>query len=258
MSGNEKFSTAAGFTEVFHPVQGHRTQYEVIDQITFAIRAGYFTPGERLPSLDELSARLGVSRSVVVEAVRSLSMAGVIATQRGNKGGLTVVTSNIPVALLGLSSSKSGKVADILEARRAIEIQLALLCAERATVQDLDGLEVSVQRLIDNRHADRLERRHWDHLFHYQMARAARSEVLAYMQHQILERLTVVMHTYFEQDEDPRLVEELHRETLEALLTRDPGLIERAIDRHLAPLELLVTAQPATKHALTTESETTQ
>ncbi|SCL26897.1 GntR family transcriptional regulator, transcriptional repressor for pyruvate dehydrogenase complex [Micromonospora rhizosphaerae] len=232
--------TAPGFAEVFHPVPGHRTQYEVIDQITFAIRAGVFAPGDRLPSLDELSALLGVSRSVVIEAVRSLSMAGVIATQRGNRGGLTVATSNIPVALLGLTANKFDKLPDILEARRAVEVQLALLCAQRATPDDFDAMELSVLRLVESRDADRLERRHWDHLFHYQMARAARSEVLAYMQHQILERLTVVLESYFREDEDPLAVESLHRETLDCLRTGDPELIMRAVERHLAPLELLV------------------
>ncbi|MGH2358818.1 MAG: FadR/GntR family transcriptional regulator, partial [Candidatus Limnocylindria bacterium] len=131
------------------------------------------------------------------------------------------------------------------------------LCAERATPQEFEGLELSVRKLIEHRDADHLERRHWDHLFHYQMARAARSEVLAYMQHQILERLSVVMHEYFDQDEDPRQVEELHRETLDMLATRDPSLIERAIDRHLAPLELLVAAEPlSTTPSTITESET--
>ncbi len=225
---------------MFHPVKGHRTQYEVIDQITFAIRAGYVAPGERLPSLYEMAATLKVSRSVVVEAIHSLSMAGVISTQRGKGGGVTVVTNNVPVALLGLSASKFDKLPDILEARRPVELQLALLCAKRATAEDFDDLEQSVHRLIESRDADRLERRHWDHLFHYQIARAARSEMLAYMQHQIMERLTVILHTYFFEDEDPVAVEELHRETLDCLLTRDPALIEPAIDRHLLPLEQLI------------------
>jgi GntR family transcriptional repressor for pyruvate dehydrogenase complex len=239
MSANE-MQSRPGFADVFHPVRGHRTQYEVIDQITFAVRAGVYAPGDRLPSLDELAARLGVSRSVVIEAVRSLSMAGVIATQRGNGGGLTVMTSNIPVALLGLSTNKFDKLPDILEARRAVELQLALLCAERATSDDFDAMELSVRRLVESRDADRLEGRHWDHLFHYQMARAARSEVLAYMQHQLLERLTVVLETYFSEDEDPQVVEALHWDTLDSLRTGNPALIEKAIDRHLAPLELLV------------------
>lgn len=238
MTIDERVATP-GFTDVFRPVRGHRTQFEVIDQITFAIRAGVYGPGDRLPSLDELSARLGVSRSVVIEAVRSLSMAGVVATQRGNGGGLTVMTSNIPVALLGLSTSKFDKLPDLLEARRAVELQLALLCAARATPDDFDAMELSVRRLVESRDADGPERRHWDHLFHYQMARAARSEVLAYMQHQILERLTVVLERYFTEDEDPETVEVLHRETLDALRNGNPRRIAKAIDRHLAPLEQL-------------------
>lgn len=240
MTGTSGRVVEPEFVDVFHKVQGHRAQHDVIDQITFAIRAGVFAPGDRLPSLDELSSRLGVSRSVVVEAVRSLSAAGVIATQRGHRGGLTVVTSNIPVALLGLSGNKLHKLPDILEARRAVELRLALLCARRATADDYDVMETSVRRLTESRDCDRLLRRHWDHLFHYQMARAAKSEMLAYMQHQILERLTVVLETYFTYDEDPREVEALHRETLDCLLTGDPDLIAAAVDRHLAPLERLV------------------
>jgi GntR family transcriptional regulator, transcriptional repressor for pyruvate dehydrogenase complex len=239
MTVEERFTTP-GFAEVFRPIRGHRTQYEVIDQITFAIRAGVYAPGDRLPSLEELASRLGVSRSVVIEAVRSLSVAGVVSTQRGNGGGLTVMTSNIPVALLGLSTNKFERLPDLLEARRAVELQLALLCAQRATADDFDAMELSVRRLAESREADHLEQRHWDHLFHYQMARAARSEVLAYMQHQILERLTVVLETYFTQYEDPQEVEALHRETLDSLRSGNPRRIEKAIDRHLAPLEQLV------------------
>jgi GntR family transcriptional repressor for pyruvate dehydrogenase complex len=229
--------------EVFRTVKGHQTQHAVIDQITFAIRAGSYVPGDNLPSLDELSRLLGVSRSVVIEAVRSLSLAGVLRTRRGNGGGLKVLTNNIPVALLGLSSDNFEQLPDILEARRAVEIRLAILCAERATSHDHENMETSVRRLMENRDADRLERRYWDHLFHYQMARAARSEMLAYFQHQILERLTVVMEGYFTEEEDPREVEALHRETLDALLTRDAHAVSAAIDRHLAPLERLGRAE---------------
>jgi GntR family transcriptional repressor for pyruvate dehydrogenase complex len=60
------------------------------------------------------------------------------------------------------------------------------------------------------------------------------------MQHQILERITVVAERYFTEDEDPQAVEALHRETLDSLRTGNPRLIAKAIDRHLAPLELLV------------------
>lgn len=225
--------------DAFHPIRGHRTQHEVIDQITFAIRAGIFTPGDRLPSLEALAARMEVSRSVIIEAVRSLSLAGVIATQRGNRGGLTVVKSDIPVALLGLSANKFDKLPDLLEARRAVEIQLALLCAARATEDDFDAMALSVRRLEEDPSADRMQVRHWDHLFHYQMARAAHSEVLAYVQHQVLERLTVVLETYFNEDEDPLQVAALHMDTLEHLKTGGAASIEQAIGRHLAPLELL-------------------
>ena len=226
--------------DVFRKIQGHYTQDSVIDQITFAIRTGVYSPGDKLPTVGELTQLLGVSRPVLGEAVRMLSKAGVIAAQRGNGGGLRVRTSNIPAAMLGLSREESfERLPAILEARHAVEISLAMLCSQRATAEDFRSMEEAVERLIESRQADRMQRRYWDHLFHYHMARAARSEMLAYYQHQILEQLTISLQDHFAEGEDPIEVELLHRETLDALRTKDEALITAAVDKHLAPLERL-------------------
>src|ERR1022692_1509700 len=54
-----------------------------------AVRSGRLAPGSRLPSTRALSAQLGVSRGVVVDAYSQLAAEGYLQTRRG--GGTSVV-----------------------------------------------------------------------------------------------------------------------------------------------------------------------
>jgi GntR family transcriptional regulator, transcriptional repressor for pyruvate dehydrogenase complex len=74
----------------FHPVTNPRAHEEVIDQITRAIRAGYFAPGDSLPYLEELAQSMRVSKPTVGAALKVLSKAAVIETRRGSTGGVIV------------------------------------------------------------------------------------------------------------------------------------------------------------------------
>lgn len=235
---------------VFRPIRNHLHHEAVIDQITFAIRTGRYAPGDKLPSLEELRGLMGVSKPVITAAVRTLSVAGIIIAQRGNSGGLRVVTNNIPAALLGLSTDGfSVRIDAILEARRSIEMELNLRCAERANQDDFAEMEQSISLFSENKTGDPAERRHYDHLFHYCVGRAARSEMLAYYQHQILERLSILVDDYFENEESPDMVEELHRKNLAALRSGKRQKVIQAVDRHLAPLEAEFVDQQTTKGA---------
>jgi GntR family transcriptional repressor for pyruvate dehydrogenase complex len=215
----------------FHPISGPRAYEEVVDQITFAI---------------ELARAMKVSKPTIGEAIRVLSKAGVIMAQRGINGGLAVITDRIPDAVTGLASSWGDATPiELVEARRPIELQLALLAAERGSEEDFAMMEYSIVRLAGINRRDRFGRIHYDHLFHYSMGRAARSKLLAHYQHQILEQLFLKLRQYFEIYEKAEDVIELHRMTLAALRTRKRAPIERAIDVHLKPLEEQVAATAA-------------
>ena len=83
-------------------------------------------------------------------------------------------------------------------------------------------------------------RLHFDHFFHYAMGRAARSDLLAYYQHQILEGITVVVQDYFARVEDPKVVADLHRRTLDAIRGGATADVDEIMDEHLAYLERVV------------------
>jgi DNA-binding FadR family transcriptional regulator len=102
-------------------------------RIAADITAGRLPPGARLPTEQELMAAMGVSRTVIREAVAALRAEGLIATRQGIG---SFVAELSPHALFRLEPGQSQTLADalhIMELRTAVETEAAGLAAERAT-----------------------------------------------------------------------------------------------------------------------------
>jgi DNA-binding FadR family transcriptional regulator len=225
----------------FHPIVNTRAHEEVVEQIIYAILSGAFRPGERLPNIEALARLMGVSKPVVGEALKVLAGASVVRALRGINGGIVVETNEVPEQVMGITGPlRHLNLNEIVEARRPIEVQLALQAGVRATETDFAAMEECIERLRTHRTGDLGLRIRFDHQFHYIMGRSARSGALALYQHQVLEHLFVRMRAYFEEIEDVDSVIELHEHTLAALRSRDAARIVEAIDIHLRPLEDVV------------------
>src|SRR3546814_7680036 len=72
------------------PAGGHRMFEAIAGKILEQIRRGQLETGDRLPPERELAAHIGVGRSAVREALRSLEVAGVVSVRRGTGGGAFV------------------------------------------------------------------------------------------------------------------------------------------------------------------------
>jgi GntR family transcriptional repressor for pyruvate dehydrogenase complex len=226
----------------FRPILGLRAHEEVVDQLIYSIRAGLYEAGSRLPPIGELAELMGVSRPTVGDAVKVLSEHGVVRADRGAAGGVTVVSDKVPGSLSRLLWDRdAASLVELAEARRPIEMELALLAGERATELDFAAMRETIDVLEQHRHdPNRVVAIHYDCLFHYRMGRAARSRLLAYYQHQVMQQIWEILRDYYENEEDPEVPIRTHRETLIALETRDRKRIETAMNDHLAPLEALV------------------
>lgn len=238
----EQRNTGAGPNDwTFQPMHDPRMHERVVDQITFAIRSGAYRVGDRLPSVEQMATDMHVSKPTVGEAIRVLSDFGVVKSRRGVHGGVTVVDDNIPTTLLRLTKGPAkSSLRELLEARRAVEMEIARLAAERARESDFEAMQASIDRLLDEPPENWSVRLHYDHFFHYAMGRAAQSDLLAYYQHQILEGVTLVMQDYFAHVEDPLKVAELHSRTLDAIRGGPSPELDRVMDEHLAFLERAV------------------
>jgi len=104
-----------------------------------------FRPGDRLPSERILGERLGVSRTVVREALRGLSIKGLVEVRDGSGAIVRSPSTALVTELLGICVShlETGDVTSnhILEMRRLIEIEMAGLAADRRSDKDLQDIE---------------------------------------------------------------------------------------------------------------------
>ncbi|QBJ97025.1 FadR family transcriptional regulator [Rhodococcus sp. ABRD24] len=109
------------------------------------IRTGEWAVGDRLPSETELAAELGVGRSSVREAVRLLARGGLLDVRHG-VGTFVAESAGEPLLEQLLRRSR---VLEVLEVRRALEMEAARLAAERAGPEEL----AAVRRQLAERHA---------------------------------------------------------------------------------------------------------
>jgi GntR family transcriptional repressor for pyruvate dehydrogenase complex len=145
------------------------------EQIGDFIVNGTFTPGDRLPSENEMGTMLGVSRTVVREAVRLLVAKGLVEVRTGSGIYAKKLDAELmrgPLELLLRSQRLS--IDEIIEVREAIEVRIAGLAAERAEKEDIAALEEAVRLLKKTRNSPR-EYAETDVLFHARLAAAARN-----------------------------------------------------------------------------------
>jgi DNA-binding FadR family transcriptional regulator len=105
-------------------------------------------PGHRLPSENELSGRLGVSRSAIREGLKALEAVGVITTHQG-KGSFVREFDSAAIAdhlAISLRFDRPS-LADILEVRKALETGFLSRAALLLTDEDFLALEEVVQRM---------------------------------------------------------------------------------------------------------------
>jgi GntR family transcriptional repressor for pyruvate dehydrogenase complex len=104
---------------------------------------GVLAAGDRLPQERELAAQLGVSRSALREAIRTLAGLGVLETRRSSGTYVTALQPRDLLTGMGMAASvlSAESVTDLAELRRILEPAAAGLAATRATPEDLARLE---------------------------------------------------------------------------------------------------------------------
>ncbi|MBV8223423.1 MAG: FadR family transcriptional regulator [Candidatus Eremiobacteraeota bacterium] len=113
----------------------------VVNRILDLVRTGMLRAGDRLPSERELIDILNISRPSLREALRALSILGVVDARRG--GGAYVTDLDAPTLLAPLDfflSLSSENLADTFESRRVVEIEIARRAALNAKAGDIEAL----------------------------------------------------------------------------------------------------------------------
>jgi DNA-binding FadR family transcriptional regulator len=208
---------------------------QAIAKIKDLIVEGEFAPGEKLPKERELAERLGLSRNSLREAVRALTLIGVLEPRQGDG---TYVTSLEPELLLAgttfVSELLTGPtLLELYQVRRILEPSATAMAASRLTEEDLDALGEclagmdaagTTQAFIDT-----------DVEFHRIIVSACGNTTLASLIQNLSggtlrARVWRAIHEQGAVDSTKRL----HHDIYEALRARDPELASAADLVHLA------------------------
>ena len=203
-----------------------------------ALIDGSLKAGERLLGERELSLKLGVSRPLLREALRSLAMLGFLDIQHGRgafvrQADVTVLSDFFTFSL----AQQPDILDDVMQARIAIECQAIRLACDRASETDLKRIGSRLTRLMDTLH-DPSEGGAADFAFHQAIVEAGRSEALNTLYGAIGELLR---RSHVQRREvtisEPGIVDylvEAHREVFLSIVDRNPDAADRKLREHFA------------------------
>ncbi|MGH7438973.1 MAG: FadR/GntR family transcriptional regulator [Polyangiaceae bacterium] len=123
----------------------------IADGLRAQIVNGKYGPGERLPSERELSARLGVNRSSVREALKKLEQLGMIAIRPG--GGARVVPMQeaglgVLRHVLGARAPDRDLVAQWLDVREIVVAGASRFAVERGSAEEFQEARRLLRKLV--------------------------------------------------------------------------------------------------------------
>lgn len=207
---------------------------QVAKQLAARITAGDWQPGEKLPSEAELCKAFHVGRSSLREALTSLAFIGLIRVRAG--GGSYVADK--PSAYYTSSWLNTGTLnnekalAEFIEARLVLESELAGLCAERITQEELDAMDVLVEKMKQTSD-NAAEFWKLDLAFHLSMGMAAKNDVLNNILRNVREQMRDLISKSLLLNEGMEQAVGQHIKVLEALRQRNPVRARDAMRSHL-------------------------
>jgi DNA-binding FadR family transcriptional regulator len=194
--------------------------------------SGRYAPGAAMPPEPLMGEELGVSRTVVREAVKSLAAKGLVTT--GPKVGTRVMPAEqwnwfdpdvvVWQSQVGLTREF---LRDLQELRRVVEPAAVRMAAERATAQDIAEIEAAYEGM---RHAVEEGGDYVAHdlRFHQGLLRACHNRMVG----QMSKALAALLRTSFEisttRKDGARQSLPLHRAVLDAVIARNPAKAEKA------------------------------
>jgi DNA-binding FadR family transcriptional regulator len=218
------------------PVRNRTT--EVIERIAGEISSGRLAPGSRLPTEQALMGAMGVSRTVVREAVSALKADGLVVTRQGAGAFVAPDAARVPFRIDPVGLSSIGDVLEVMELRLAVEVEAAALATERATQSSLRAIEralAAIDEAIRRGEPAIAE----DFAFHRAIARATGNalymEFLTFLGRHVIPRQSIRATVTTGEEQAAYLVriQSEHRLIAAAIRKRDARAARRAMRSHL-------------------------
>ncbi|WP_418135436.1 transcriptional regulator GlcC [Oceanimonas smirnovii] len=197
--------------------------------------------GKKIPSERQLSERLGVSRSILREALKELRGRGLIETRHGQGTIVTGLVSRLEPEhpLVYLFQDHPRTLYDLLEVRELLEGQAAYMAASRGTEEDFRRITRAFndidQAQVSSTEAQEAAR--LDHAFHQSICEASHNPVLVHTLQSLMQLMlnTVLasVNNLYHRAPYKEQIDRHHRQIYNAVIGRRPEWARKAATAHI-------------------------
>lgn len=226
------------------PLKVARLSDELADQIRFLIISEDVAEGSRLPSERELAERFGASRPTVSQALRTLSLMGLVEIRRGSGAYVvrrpeTMVTASVNL-MLDLDEKSLGH---LMQLRLWLETLGVKEAASREPELDSEE-QANIVTALDRLRAAAGRPSEWiaaDTVFHATLVRSSGNPYVAAVYESVHTAiLSYEFNNWIQSESVPAWLRDsrpeqqmaLHEPIADAVMTRDPEIAAEAVLKH--------------------------
>jgi len=207
---------------------------EITRRLLDYLLSGQLKPGQKIPSERQLAEALAVGRGALREAIKSLSLLGLLEQRIGDGTYLSRSSSDLLPQVIewGLLLGEK-RLDDLLEARYHLEVLLSELAAQRRTEEQLARLRELVAQMHAAGSDDLDGYVRADIAFHLQVATSSGNTVLAGVLTNIQSLLQAWASRVIHAAGETQTSLAMHQPILTALENSDPEAARRAMTLHM-------------------------
>ena len=223
----------------FESVRRAKVYEEVARQIERLILKK-MQPGDKLPSERELAETLGVSRSSIRDAIRSLELMGLVEPRQG--AGTVVLEISIESLVNPLANTLKRKeelIGELLDFRKMLEPPLAARAASHASADEISEMEEILDRQQEKLRQGESAIAE-DSEFHYSVALASRNSVVLKVLDTLMDLLRDTRERSLQVEGRQQKSLAGHRRILAAIKRHDGEAAKAAMRRHIEDVEEIV------------------
>ena len=219
--------------ELYRSFKPQQLYERIASHIEDLVDSGKLQLGEKLPSERELAERLGVGRGVVREAIKVLRERGLVTILPGRG----TFVAELDTGLLSDQLGRFFRVGpssydDLNEVRQILEVEIAGLAAQRASVDDLAEMKRAIKEM--QAHIASLDEYiEADSALHLALAKATRNELFPLLIDVMADLLQDSRRMIFQVTGAPERAQSFHRLIYEAVERGDAPAAREAMQRHM-------------------------
>ncbi len=214
-------------------VQRSSISEQVATRILGMIKSGNLRPGDKLPTEAQMSVAFGISRPPLREALKALTIMGVLESRQGGRYTITDLSpSRLVAPFNAMLSVADYDVAEHFECRTLVDLEVIRMCTVRATTEMRQRI---VKLAVDGRafHNDPVAFRLLDFEFHQALNDGAANGMLSTLAQGLYD---VGLDVRRVASGTPGVIEtsvRQHIEIAEAIAVKDERAAVAAMRRHL-------------------------